>query len=202
MSTSRYHHGAVRTATLTAARAMLEQTPAHQISLREVARAAGISHAAPYKHFTERSDFLVALAARCMAEFVSEQRAAAAETSDPRDRLIRLGTAYVGYGADHPQAFALIFDPEVSPPGRPPPELATLVDEHTRLLHDAVQTGVRAQLFPPQLAPATIATSLWAQVHGLTQLVILGHVARKHVPDVLSVSIALPFESRGHGADS
>lgn len=191
MSTSRYHHGAVRDATLDAAREMLEQTPAHQISLREVARAAGISHAAPYKHFGERSGFLAALAARCMAEFVTAQRAAVEPATDPRDRLLRLGTAYVTYGVDHPHAFALIFDPEVSPPGHPPPELAPLVTEHIELLNDAVQRGCQVHMFPSQTPPADIATSLWAQVHGLTQLVIVGHVDRDSVPDVLNTSLGL-----------
>lgn len=191
MSTSSYHHGAVRDATLDAAREMLEQTPAHQISLREVARAAEISHAAPYKHFSERSVFLSALAARCMTEFVAEQRSAAEQATDARDRLIRFGTAYVAYGAEHPHAFALIFDPQVSPPGHPPPELAALVDQHSQLLHDAVQEGVCAHLFASRTPPNDIATSLWAQVHGLTQLVILGHVGRDRVSDVLSASLGL-----------
>ena len=51
---SRYHHGHVRDATLDGARDLLQRIPAHQISLREVARLAGISHAAPYKHFPDR----------------------------------------------------------------------------------------------------------------------------------------------------
>ncbi len=191
MSTSNYHHGGVRENTLDEARQMLERVPAHQISLREVARAAGISHAAPYKHFTRRSDFLAALAARCMTEFVETQTHAAQATTDPRDRLIRLGTAYVDYGVDHPHAFALIFDPEVSPPGRPPPQLGTLIDQHTALLYGAVEDGVQAHVLSSQVSAADIATALWAQVHGLTLLVVLGHVERSRVNDVLGVSVAL-----------
>lgn len=190
MSTSSYHHGTVRESTLVVARQMLEDLPAHQISMREVARAAGISHAAPYKHFTQRSDFLVALAARCMAEFIAAQADGAQEATDPRERLIRLGTAYVDYGVDHHHAFALIFDPEVSPPGAPPAELAVLVDQHTALLSGAVQDGGHAGLFPNQTPPVDVAAALWAQVHGLTQLVVLGHVERNRVIDVLGVLVA------------
>ena len=104
---------------------------------------------------------------------------------------MRLRTAYVDYGLDHRHAFALIFDPEVSPPGHPPPELANLIDQHTALLHDAVEDAAGAHLFPNQTAPADVATALWAHVHGLTQLVVLGHVERDRVIDVLGVSIAL-----------
>lgn len=176
---------------------MLELMPAQQISLREVARAAGISHAAPYKHFAERSDFLAALASRCMGEFVAGQRAAAQEAINPRDRLIRLGTSYVNYGATHRHAFALIFDPEVSPPGQPPPELAVLVDEHTELLHVAVREAARADLFPSQIPLSDLATSLWAQVHGLTQLVIMGHIDRGRVRDVLDAAMVLTGAATG-----
>lgn len=192
MSTSRYHHGTVRESTLEVARQMLEELPSHQISIREVARAAGISHAAPYKHFAQRSDFLAALAARCMAEFIAQQAEAARGAADPRQRLIRLGTAYVDYGLDHRHAFALIFDPEVSPPGDPPPELAGLVDQHTALLSGAVHDGAQAGLFPGLTPPGDVATALWAQVHGLTQLVVLGHVERTRIIDVLGVLVAQP----------
>lgn len=191
MSTLPYHHGSVRQKTLDVARQMLESSPAHEISMREVARSAGISHAAPYKHFTERSDFLAALAARCMTEFVGGQVEAAQQAHDSRDRLIRLGIAYVDYGHHHSNAFALIFDPAVSPAGHPPPELATLVEQHTELLGEAVHDAAKAHLFPSDTPSADIATALWAQVHGLTQLVILGHVERSRVSDILGATIAL-----------
>lgn len=189
MSTSSYHHGTVRETTLNVARQMLEDLPPQQISVRKVARAADISHAAPYKHFAQRSDFLAALAARCMREFIAAQVSAAQEAVDARDRLIRLGTAYVDYGIDHPHAFALIFDPEVSPPGAPPAELAALVDQHTSMLSDAVADGAKAGVLPDQVPPGDIATALWAQVHGLTQLVVLGHVERSRITDALGVLV-------------
>src|SRR6266480_4862833 len=102
MSTSgSYHHGHVPQATLDAALAMLKRMPAGQISVRELAREAGVSHAAPYKHFGDRRGFLVALAATCMAEFLHAQQQAMT-VAPTGERLLRVGEAYVRYGVEHP----------------------------------------------------------------------------------------------------
>jgi AcrR family transcriptional regulator len=164
---------------------MLERMPAAQISVRELAREAGISHGAPYKHFGDRHGFLVALAATCMAEFLEAQQQATAATM-PGERLIRVGEAYVSYGAAHPHAFALIFDTEVSPPADPPPALAPLIASHAALLHDAIRDALHAGLLPADVDPATLGAALWSQAHGLTQLVIAGRIPPGQITTVLA----------------
>jgi AcrR family transcriptional regulator len=154
---------------------MLERMPAGQISVRELAREAGISHAAPYKHFGDRHGFLVALAAGCMAEFLDAQRQAVASAA-PGDRLLRLGEAYVRYGAAHPHAFALIFDTEVSPPTDPPAALAPLITSHAALLHEAIADALHAGQLPADADPAALGAALWSQAHGLAHLVITGRI--------------------------
>lgn len=200
MSTSRratYHHGDTRRQTLETARAMLADKPAHDLSLREVARRAGLSHAAPYRHFPDRGDFLVALAARCLAEFVQGQRAAAAPHDEPGAALLAAGAAYVGYGVAHPHAFALIFDPAVSPPGSPPQELAPLIAEHTGLLADLVDRAQRAGRLRVQGLPDALAAALWSLVHGVAVLVNAGRLPVDATPGVLAAMVTEPPPERG-----
>lgn len=169
-----------------AAREMLARMPAHRISLRELARSAGISHAAPYRHFPERADFLAALAAKCMTEFVAAQRTVAQADAEPVERLLDVGAAYVAYGADNPNAFHLMFDVDVSPPENPPDELAPLVVEHRDLLLETVESALTSGQLDLSANLQHVANALWSQVHGLTHLVVMGHIRRDEVPEVLA----------------
>jgi AcrR family transcriptional regulator len=164
---------------------MLERMPAGQLSVRELAREAGISHAAPYKHFGDRHGFLVALAAGCMAEFLDAQRQAVTGAA-PGERLLRLGEAYVRYGAAHPHAFALIFDTEVSPPTDPPAALAPLIASHAALLHDAITDALHAGQLPTDVDPAVLGAALWSQAHGLAHLVITGRIPPARITTALA----------------
>ena len=89
VSTSRsgYHHGDLAHALETAAMQLLAEKPAQEISLREVARAANVSHNAPYHHFADRNGLLKAIAERSMADLLALVRKAIAESPDPRAAL-------------------------------------------------------------------------------------------------------------------
>ncbi len=181
---SGYHHGNVREATLDAARAMLDDVPIDRISLREVARSAGISHAAPYKHFPDRADFVRALAARCMREWIAEQRAAMGDAPDPRQRLVALGGSYIGWAASNPRAFQLVFDPVVATADGPP-ELLEQQREHRELLSGTLAEVVGARRLPASRSVGDIEQGLWGAVHGLAHLVILKQVQPQAVPGIL-----------------
>ena len=79
-----YHHGQLREALLSAAFELLADHPARQISLREIARHAGVSHAAPYHYFSDRQQLLGALAERCMDAFYEAQLRAAQQAGVDR----------------------------------------------------------------------------------------------------------------------
>lgn len=186
MSTLTYHHGDLRRALLSAAERMIDADVRREFSLRELAREAEVSHAAPYKHFTDRASLVEALAGRWMTDFVSVQEAAATGT-DPRSDLLEVGVAYVEWAAAHPSRFAMIFDPAVNQgPNQGP--LAVQASRHTTLLTALVQDAVDADA----LAGPVEMTSrqLWATAHGLATLVILGHVSRDAVQDTLAASLS------------
>jgi AcrR family transcriptional regulator len=103
MSRDAYHHGDLKAAILTQAATLVAERGADGISLRELARAAGVSHAAPAHHFTDRRGLFTALATEGF-------RLLAAALTDARPRLVDAARAYVRFALDHPGHYAVMFD--------------------------------------------------------------------------------------------
>lgn len=170
MSSSKdgYHHGDLARALESAAMQLLERMPAAEISLREVARAANVSHNAPYHHFADRRGLLKTLAERSMAELLDAVRAKAGATS-AHDAVVQAGSAYIRFATEHSNAFDVIYDPTVCVPGAPTKTMAPLIDELENLLATvATAAGLDR--------PADVA-ALWGLVHGLGTLAAAGHLA-------------------------
>ncbi len=174
-STGGYHHGNLQVALEDAALELLTTTPAARISLREVARRAGVSHNAPYHHFGGRSELLGALGVRGMAALLAAQEEAVAGVDGVVAQVQALGLAYVTYAATHPQAFALVFDPEYCAAGEPSEEMAPLIARNEELLGGLVERLVREPGYEGR-DPVALSAALWSTVHGMAQLIMLGHL--------------------------
>jgi AcrR family transcriptional regulator len=103
MSRGAYHHGDLKAVILGQAAELVAERGADGISLRELARAAGVSHAAPAHHFTDRRGLFTALAAQGW-------RLLAAALADARPDFIDAALAYVRFALDHPGHYAVMFD--------------------------------------------------------------------------------------------
>ena len=153
-----YHHGDLRNALLEAARAILEEKSVAELSLRAVARRAGVSHAAPYRHFPNHEALLVELATEGFAELRDEISAAASLPDVESDRIAKIGAAYMRFVARRPALASLMFGPQL--PNRDLfPKLGEIVD--------AVGAEIGAALHDPALGLA-----VWAAVHGLAMLIL------------------------------
>ena len=166
-----YHHGDLRRALLRLAAEVLEKEGLGAISLRELARRAGVSHSAPYRHFADRDRLLAALA--------EEGFAMLGEALARRPRR-EMGEAYVEFALAHPQRFRLMFGARFAVHGR---ERA-----YEALIESFVDLGAHAR---------HAAAAAWALVHGLAQLLLDGHFAGEErsafVRDVLnSVRLGAP----------
>jgi AcrR family transcriptional regulator len=170
-----YHHGNLRQALLDAALRLLVEVPAAKLSLRELARAAQVSHAAPYHYFSDRDDLIRAAGVEGMRRLLQAQADAVATCHGPRERLLALGKAYVRFAASEPHSFALVFDPQYCQPGQPTADMAPLIADNERLLADCVTQAQAAGALPP-VPPGPLATALWGTVHGLAQLTMAGHL--------------------------
>lgn len=104
-----YHHGDLRRALLSAAVVAIEETGPTALSLRELARRAGVSHAAPAHHFGDKSGLLTALATEGF-DLLSTALAAAQERTGS---FLEIGVAYVRFAVDHRAHFEVMFRPEL-----------------------------------------------------------------------------------------
>src|SRR5947208_5362918 len=109
-----YHHGNLREVLLESAIRLIAEVGPAGFTLREVARRAGVSHNAPYRHFRDRDDLMSAVAAQGFRELTQAMMEAASERSDALDRLKRAGLGYVTFALRRPEHFTVMFDAPVS----------------------------------------------------------------------------------------
>jgi AcrR family transcriptional regulator len=160
-----YHHGDLRASLLDAAEAVLADRGVNGLTLRDVARAAGVSHAAPYHHFASLNDLLAAVAQHGFEELGRAMVQAVAVT-DTRERLLRVAQAYLDCARAHPQRFRLMFGP-----------LLASKDDHPAL-KAAAQHAFGFVLAAANAHDTKNGTDLaiagWSLAHGLSHLVIDG----------------------------
>src|SRR5882762_8395747 len=108
--TKPYHHGNLREALLQAAIRLIGEVGPKAFTLREVARRAGVSHNAPYRHFANGEELLAAVAAQGFRELTKAMLHAARQQSSALDRLKQGGLAYVRFALRRPEHFAVMFD--------------------------------------------------------------------------------------------
>ncbi|NUP73467.1 MAG: TetR/AcrR family transcriptional regulator [Sinomonas sp.] len=164
MSTSEkgYHHGDLRTALLAAAIEMLES--GEPFSMRAVARRAGVSQTAPYRHFADRSALDNAVAAAGFEDLTSDLAAtlgAMPAAAAPMEVLGGLGVAYVLFALRRPAEFRIMFGNECDDADAE----RVVASEKLR----GVLDEVLERLFPDADVPS-LSTALWAMAHGLAFL--------------------------------
>jgi AcrR family transcriptional regulator len=163
----RYHHGDLRRTLLDASLALIAGEGIGALSLREVARRAEVTHAAPYNHFPDRAALLSAIAEEGFALLLREMQAArTGATNRPDVRLARIGASYVRFAQRHPAHFRVMCRPEVSGKSA---SLETAGAAAYGLLVDSVAACQRAGL-APRGDPRSLALTAWSTVHGLASL--------------------------------
>jgi len=158
MSRDTYHHGDLKAAILGQAAELVAERGADGISLRELARAAGVSHAAPAHHFTDRRGLFTALATEGWQKL-------AEALADARPEFLDAALAYVRFALDHPGHYAVMFDRSLINPDDP--ELVAA----EAAAGDELATGVGTLDDPRAKAdPQGAALAAWSLVHGFAML--------------------------------
>jgi AcrR family transcriptional regulator len=154
-----YHHRNLREALVTAGRTLLEERGMRGFTLRECARRAEVSHAAPAHHFASLDDLLAEIAARGFVELAATMTAEARRATDPASRLVGQGVGYMAFGAANPMLFRLMFSQERT--------------EASKVVREAHFTAIAAAI-PDASAEMKIRMSdfAWATVHGFIGLVL------------------------------
>ncbi|NNE09583.1 MAG: TetR/AcrR family transcriptional regulator [Gemmatimonadetes bacterium] len=171
----RYHHGDLRAALLTEAAAMIAEGGAASLTLRGIARRLGVSRAAPYRHFPDKSALLVGVASAGFARL--GERLQSIEAGAPRssvERFRRMGEEYVRFALENPAHYRLMYGKEALT-REDIPELHASADALLAQLVDVIKAQQRSGGIKRQ-DPRTQAYIAWSTVHGLASLLIEGQI--------------------------
>ena len=162
------------------ARAHLDEHGLEGLTLREIARQAGVSHGAPLRHFPSLAALCSAVATEAFRELY-EQAAAAMDGAgdDPRDRLCASGQSYVRFAVGHPGAYNLMFRPDRCDPTDADLQAAGQA-AFAQLLFAVAEA--QAAGWRPEVHTADLAAIVWSTVHGVAGLTILGALERTVTP--------------------
>lgn len=175
-----YHHGDLRNALLDAALKLVSKHGVEGFSLRQAARVLGVSAAAAYRHFEDRSALLKTLAHQGLARLALQmEEAVAAAPGAPGSparaaaELARIGAAYVEFAVAHPAHFRVMFGPWCDLADELAPELLPRGRDPLQVLVDTLDGMVRAGAIAAAERPgAEIAA--WSTVHGFASLLVEG----------------------------
>jgi AcrR family transcriptional regulator len=182
-----YHHGDLKRALTEAALALVAEKGPKGFTLSEAARRAGVSLAAPYRHFDDKADLLAAVAEQGFLELHQALGDVGDGQSGRRDTLIAMSRAYVRWAAAHPDYYQVMFGAETKDKAEHPGLLIAGAQAFDDLLQ-SVTACVEAGLLKGD-DPLAIAGPMWSMVHGISSLAIsgdLGHMGIDERPEDLA----------------
>ncbi|MFD3569793.1 TetR/AcrR family transcriptional regulator [Streptomyces sp. NPDC058667] len=156
------HGGGLRARLVTVGVELVDAEGAQTLSLREIARRAGVSHGAPRRHFPTHLDLLSAIARRGFAELAARIAAEDRAAAVPRERIALLARVYLDYAETRRGMYELMFRHDLLESGR-------LGLRETSLPLFAHLTGLVTRV-RPDADPVVVAAALWANLHGIAQL--------------------------------
>ena len=166
-----YHHGDLKRALTDAALALVAEKGPRGFTLTEAARRAGVSAAAPYRHFADKAELLAAVAEQGFRDLHAALAAAAEGVAGPRERVAELGRVYVRWAVGHPDHYQVMFGSESLKAEHP--SLAAAAERAFDDLLAAIRTCQEAGLVAGD-DPRELAAPLWSLVHGIASLAIGG----------------------------
>ena len=172
-----YHHGDLRRSLIRAGSQMIEDKGLAGLSLREVARVAGVSHTAPYRHFQDKADLLAAIAQVGFEQLTDQaSQAARRHPGNPQQQFVAASVQYVRFGVRHPSMAHLLFGGVINMRTAP----RTLKEASWaafQLVENIINEGKAAGVFRDR-DTMELAVTTWSGIHGLAQLISGGYLAR------------------------
>jgi AcrR family transcriptional regulator len=167
-----YHHGDLRAALITAALSLIDEHGVKGLALSDAAHLAGVSVAAPYRHFKDKEALLAEIAAEGFAMFRDAlARAARSHPDDKVKRLVEMGVAYVNFALQHRSHFKVMWEGGVAKANYP--EMRQNAHQAYLLLEEA------AKDLHPRAHPArqqALVRAAWSVVHGYAMLTLEGEL--------------------------
>jgi AcrR family transcriptional regulator len=170
-----YHHGNLKNVLIDAAISQIATHGARDLSLRELARSIGVSHASTYRHFPNKESVLATIAEQGFEKLTRAMEAAAQpHAGDPLDMLQATGVAYVDFGVSYPHHLQIMFGDAITR-HEDYPTLVEASKKAYEVLVSVVREGQQAGCVVAQ-DERLVALTAWAQVHGLAMLIASGQI--------------------------
>jgi AcrR family transcriptional regulator len=177
-----YHHGNLKQELLNASLDLIREGGSEAFTLREVARRAGVSHNAPYRHFRDKEALLAALAAEGFERLTAAMDKSSQSATNSLQRFMMGGRGYVEFALNYSQHFAVMF--EVSMMAERYPETQAAGERAFGTLLHYVEACQAEGLLPPGEAKP-YALLAWSMVHGVAKLAITGRLDLAGADEVL-----------------
>jgi AcrR family transcriptional regulator len=196
-----YHHGNLREALIAAALLMIAERGPAGFSFAEVARAAGVSPAAPYRHFRDRNALIAEVARLGFERFTRDLEAAwNGGRPDPLRAIENCGRAYLGFARREPAAYAAMFEPGF--PVEDDAGLLRAAEAAFGVLRHAADAACAIHPGPGRPPALMVALHLWSMAHGIASLFVgrpgAGHRRLPMTPeDLLEAGWLIYMESLG-----
>lgn len=195
-----YHHGNLREALIQAAQDLIGAKGPAGFTIAEAARLAGVSPAAPYRHFRDAEDLLAAVATRGFDAFHTHLAAALANApADPARAAETVGRAYLAFAREQPAFYAAMFEARIS--REPYPDLQAAGERAfgvLRTLADRLAAAARGGPRPPAMM---IALHIWSTAHGIAALFGRADSSRRPLPmsaeDLLEAHLLIYLQGLG-----
>jgi AcrR family transcriptional regulator len=171
-----YHHGDLRNALIAEAVLVVEERGIEGLNLREIARRVGVSHAASYHHFVDKSALMTAITEQAFTLLSAALSPCPALPGSAVDRLVALGVTYVRFAAEHRGYFLVMWRPELRDSGREDAVVAA-----GRPAYDIIRAGVEAchhEAGDVPYQPKLMTFGAWSMAHGIASLVTDGPLER------------------------
>jgi len=195
-----YHHGNLKEALLRAALELIAKKGPAGFTFAEAARWAGVSPAAPYRHFRDRDELLASVALRGFEQFAAALvRAWDNGRPDPFAAFDRLGKAYLAFARSEPAYYSAMFEAGI--PLDTSPDLVQAGERAFAVLRSATEALVATM--PAQSRPPVgmMALHIWSLSHGIASLFARGDAARRALPmpaeDLLEAAVLIYLRGLG-----
>jgi len=176
MATTSYHHGDLKNALIKAGVEILSDEGLGGLSLRKVAKRAGVSHAAPYSHFSDKQALIAAISTEGFKQLYTQiERVFQAHQDNPNTLLVETAWAYVQFALNEPDRFKLMFS-SVLEKEKEYTEFVEISQKNFMQLVKIVEICQEAGIIKGGVSEV-VAVSLWSTVHGFTSLLLEGQIS-------------------------
>lgn len=178
MRSKKYHHGDLKNALIKAGVEILSKEGVGGVSLRKVAKRAGVSHSAPYAHFKDRQSLIAAISTEGFRQLYTElDTAVLAHADDPKEQLVEAAWAYVQFAMNNTDTFKIMFSGLLEKE-KDYPSFVEISGQTFDRVVEIVRVCQDAGVLPA--APSDlVAVSVWGQVHGIVSLALEGQITHR-----------------------